>query len=136
MPSTAMVFAAKTISARMGPGKRYRENHNTVISIHPGPAKPLYLCGARLVGYTGMAALMDNLGLNHTATTYDGKLTIAPVCDRRMMPDPALYFECLRGSFYELRDAAKSAVSRSRNPTTEGCQRLDWHIHGTSAEVY
>lgn len=117
MPSTAMVFAAKTISARMGPGKRYRENHNTVISIHPGPAKPLYLCGARLVGYTGMAALMDNLGLNHTATTYDGKLTIAPVCDRRMMSDPALYFECLRGSFCELRDAAKSAVSRSRKPS-------------------
>ena len=117
LPSTAMVFAAKTISARMGPGKRYRENHNTVISIHPGPTKPLYLCGAQLVGYTGMAALMDNLGLNHTATTYDGKLTIAPVCDRRMMPDPALYFECLRGSFCELRDAAKSAVSRSRKPS-------------------
>ena len=117
LPSTAMVFAAKTISARMGPGKRYRENHNTVISIHPGPAQSLYLCGARLVGYTGMAALMDNLGLNHTATTYDGKLTIAPVCDRRMMPDPAEYYECLRGSFYELRDAAKSAVSRSRKPS-------------------
>lgn len=117
LPSTAMVFAAKTISARMGPGKRYRENHNTVISIHPGPTKSLYLCGARLVGYTGMAALMDNLGLNHTATTYDGKLTIAPVCDRRMMPDPALYYESLRGSFCELQDAAKSAVSRSRKPS-------------------
>jgi WS/DGAT/MGAT family acyltransferase len=116
LPSTAMVFAAKTISARMGPGKRYRENHNTVISIHPGPAKPLYLCGARLVGYTGMAALMDNLGLNHTATTYDGKLTIAPVGDRQMMPDPATYYECLRASFDELRDAVDLALSRSGQP--------------------
>lgn len=114
LPSTAMVFAAKTMGAGVGPGRHYRDNHNTVISIHPGPAQPLYLCGARLVGYTGMAALMDNLGLNHTATTYDGKLTIAPVCDRRMMPDPAFYFECLRASFAELCDASATAVRRSR----------------------
>lgn len=110
LPSAAMTFAARTIGARLGPGKRYRENHNTVVSIHPGPAQPLYLCGARLVGYTAMAALMDNLGLNHTATTYDGKLTIAPVCDRQMMPDPAFYYECLRASFDALRAAAVSAV--------------------------
>ena len=110
-----MVFAAKTLGAGVGPGRQYRENHNTVISIHPGPAQPLYLCGARLVGYTGMAALMDNLGLNHTATTYDGKLTIAPVCDRQMMPDPAFYYDCLRESFEELRDASVTAVRRSQS---------------------
>jgi WS/DGAT/MGAT family acyltransferase len=114
LPSTAMTFAAKTIGARVGPGKRYRENHNTVISIHPGPAQPLYLCGARLVGYTAMAALMDNLGLSHTATSYDGKLTITPVCDRQMMPDPDCYYECLRASFEELRDAATEAAKRAR----------------------
>ncbi len=110
LPSVAMTFAARTIAARLGPGKRYRQNHNTVVSIHPGPTQTLYLCGARLVGYTAMAALMDNLGLNHTATTYDGKLTIAPVCDRRMMPDPAFYYECLRSSFEALRSAAEGAV--------------------------
>lgn len=115
LPSSAMVFAAKTLGAGIGPGRQYRENHNTVISIHPGPAQALYLCGARLVGYTGMAALMDNLGLNHTATTYDGKLTIAPVCDRQMMPDPAFYYECLRESFEELRDASTEAVRRSQS---------------------
>jgi hypothetical protein len=113
LPSTAMVFAAKTLGAGIGPGRQYRENHNTVISIHPGPAQPLYLCGAQLVGYTGMAALMDNLGLNHTATTYDGKLTIAPVCDRQMMPDPAFYYDCLRASFEEICDASNAAVGRS-----------------------
>ena len=74
----------------------------------------MYLCGAKLIGYTAMAALMDNLGLSHTATSYDGKLTIAPVCDRRMMPDPAYYYECLRTSFDELRDAAKAAVIKSQ----------------------
>jgi hypothetical protein len=47
-------------------------------------------------------------------TTYDGRLTIAPVCDRQMMPDPDVYYECLRASFEELRDAVKLAVARSR----------------------
>ena len=118
LPASAMTFAARTIGANSGPGKRYRENHNTVISIHPGPLETLYLCGARLVGYTGLAALMDNLGLNHTVTTYDGKVTIAPVCDREMMPDPAFYYECLQGAFIELLEAAESvntqAAARSR----------------------
>ena len=118
LPSAAMTFAARTIGARLGPGKRYRQNHNTVISIHPGPTQTLYLCGARLVGYTAMASLMDNLGLNHTATTYDGKLTIAPVCDRRMMPDPAFYYECLRSSFDTLRSAAVTAVQPAGRAAT------------------
>ena len=116
LPSTAMALAARTIGANLGPGKRYRENHNAVVSIHPGPSQPLYLCGARLVGYTGLAALMDKLGLHHTATTYDGKVTVAPVCDRQMMPDPAFYYECLRHSFEDLLDAARRAVRRSRKP--------------------
>lgn len=115
LPSAAMNLATRTIAAEIGPGKRYRENHNTVISVHPGPSRPLYLCGARLVGYTSMGALMDNLGLNHTATIYDGKVTIAPVCDRRMMPDPAFYYECLRASLDSLSAAAGDAVERARS---------------------
>jgi len=115
LPSTAMTFATRAIGAEFGPGKRYRDNHNTVISVHPGPSRPLYLCGARLVGYTSMGALMDHLGLNHTATIYDGKVTIAPVCDRRMMPDPAFYYECLRASLESLSSAAGDAVARARS---------------------
>ncbi len=114
LPSTAMTLAAKTIAARLGPGRQYRDNHNTIISVHPGPAQTLYLCGARLVGYTGMAALMDNLGLHHTATSYDGKLTIAPVCDRKMMPDPAFYYECQRAAYAELLAACRRAVGGLR----------------------
>lgn len=103
LPSTTMTMAAKTIAARFGPGRRYRENHNMVVSIIPGPEKPMYLCGARLIAFTGMAIILDNLALSHTVTTYDGKLTIAPICDRKIMPDPAFYIECLQASFEELR---------------------------------
>ena len=50
---------------------------------------------------------MDNLGLSHTVTTYDGLVNTATVYDRKMMPDPAFYYECLRASFEELRAAAR-----------------------------
>ena len=63
-----------------------------------------------------VAGAIAGLALSHTVTTYDGRLTIAPVCDRQMMPDPDFYYECLRASFGELRDAAKTATERARTP--------------------
>ncbi len=106
LPSTAMKMAAKTVAAGLGPGKQFRANHNTVISMVPGPDRPLYLQGARLLNFTGMGAIMDHLALSHTVTTYDGRLTIAPVCDRAVMPDPSFYAECVRVSFSESLQAA------------------------------
>ncbi len=106
LPATTMAMAARTIAARFGPGRRYRENHNMVVSIIPGPEEPAYLCGARLVAYTGMGIILDNLALSHTVTTFGDKLTIGPVCDREIMPDPAFYVECLRDSFEELKSTA------------------------------
>jgi hypothetical protein len=107
LPSTTMTMAARTISASIGPGRRYRENHNAVISISRGPDKPLYLCGAKLLAFTGMDIIWNNLALTHTVTTYNGQLTIAAVCDRKIMPDPAFYAQCLQDSFKELLAAAK-----------------------------
>jgi len=110
LPATTMNLAARTISANLGPGRQYRKNHNLVISITPGPDRPLYLCGARLLAYTGMATLMDDLALAHTVTGYDDRLAIAFVSDRRMMPDPAFYAECLEAAFDELCTVATREV--------------------------
>ena len=104
LPSTAMNLAAKAIGASLGPGRSFRENHNTVVSMVPGPPEPVYLCGARLLAITGMAAITDRLALSHTVTTYDGRVAIAPVCDRHAMPDPAFYAQCL--------EAAADALAR------------------------
>jgi WS/DGAT/MGAT family acyltransferase len=109
LPATTMNIAARTISANLGPGRQYRKNHNLVVSITPGPDRPLYLCGARLLAYTGMATIMDDLALAHTVTSYDGRLAIAFVCDRKMMPDPALYAECLEAAFAELQGVIETA---------------------------
>ncbi len=112
LPATTMNLAARAISANLGPGRQYRKNHNLVVSMTPGPARPLYLCGARLLAFTGMASIMDDLALAHTVTTYDDRLSIAFVSDRKMMPDPAFYAECLQAAFDELGTASRRLRKR------------------------
>ncbi len=111
LPATTMNLAARAIAANLGPGRQYRKNHNLVVSVTPGPTRPLYLCGAKLLSYTGMGAIMDDLALTHSVTSYDGRLAIAFVSDRRMMPDPAFYAECLQRGFDELKRAVLASAA-------------------------
>jgi WS/DGAT/MGAT family acyltransferase len=113
LPSATMAAAARTIVAGLGPGEHYRENHNTVITDVPGPQQPLYLCGAKLIAFTGMGIIMDNLTLAHTVTRYDGQVSIAAVSDRIVMPDPAFYADCLDASFAELLALTRKRAVRS-----------------------
>jgi hypothetical protein len=106
LPAPTMVLAGKAIGASRGPGKTFRSQHNMIVTNVPGPQKPLYLCGARLAMFTGLAVIIDNLGISHAVTSYDGTLVIAPLADRTMMPDPAFYMQCMREAFEELKKAA------------------------------
>lgn len=113
LPSTTMAIAARTIVAGVGPGEHFRENHNTIVTTVPGPEQTLYLCGAKLVGFTGMGIVLDNLALAHTVTDYDCKLAIAAVSDRSIMPDPGYYMECLQAAFDELLQVARKRAVKS-----------------------
>ena len=46
------------------------------------------------------------MGLFTTINSYNGKLSIAFISDRAMMPDPEFYTECIRKSYRELENAA------------------------------
>ncbi len=116
LPAPTLLLASKVIAAGVGPGKHYRESHNMIVTNVPGPQKPLYFCGARLALFTGMAVILDNLAISHAVTSYDGKLVIAPLSDRAIMPDPAFYADCLQAAFDELKAAATK-------PKTEPKQR-------------
>ena len=112
LPAPTLLLAGKVIAANAGPGRQYRESHNMIVTNVPGPQKPLYFCGARLALFTGMAIIVDNLAISHAVTSYDGKLVIAPLSDRVIMPDPACYTECLRVSFEELKTATRPLAKR------------------------
>jgi len=64
------------------------------------------------------------MGLIHPVFSYCVQLSISVTSCRRMMPDPALYAQCLEDSFAELKAAtsARSSAKRARisRATSEG----------------
>ncbi len=116
MPATTMLMAMKTLSAHFGPGKKFREQHNMLITNVPGPQQPLYFCGAKLAMFTGMSLISDQIGLSHAIVSYNGKVVMSALSDRAMMPDPAFYADCIRSSFEELKSAATKAVTGAGKP--------------------
>ncbi len=117
LPAPTMLLASKVTIANTGPGRRFREQNNMVVTNVPGPQRTLYFCGARLAMFTGLAVITDHLGISHAVTSYDGTLTIAPLADRAMMPDPEHYADCLREAFAELKRAALAGTPRKRGRT-------------------
>ena len=84
---------------------------NTVITNVAGSQKPLYLCGAKLVGSAGFGPIMDSAGLFHAIMSCNGSLSLAINACREMMPDPGFYADCIQASYDELRDAALGRAS-------------------------
>jgi diacylglycerol O-acyltransferase / wax synthase len=83
-------------------GSRVAPIANTTIESVRGPDLPLYMAGARLVGYYGLSAVHDLAGLGHIVAYYDRAMTIGVTACRTMLPDPARYAECLRDAYAEL----------------------------------
>ena len=75
---------------------------NTTVSNVPGPTKPIFFSGARLVRAAGLGPLVAGLNLIHVVASYNGTLSISATADRDALPDPATYAECMEKSFQEL----------------------------------
>jgi WS/DGAT/MGAT family acyltransferase len=82
-----------------------------IVSNVRGPDVPLYMAGARLVNYSPISIAIDGLGLNVTGFSYAGTMWICAVSCRDMLPDPAFFADCLRGSFAELKEAAAARAA-------------------------
>ena len=82
---------------------------NTVITNVAGSQKPLYLCGAELVGCAGLGPIMDGIGLFHAVMSCNGKLSITISACSEMLPDPEFYAQCMRAAYDELRSACAEA---------------------------
>ena len=86
-----------------------------IVSNVRGPDVPLYMAGAQLVNYSPISIAIDGMGLNVTGFSYAGTMWICAVSCREMMPDPAVFADCLRSSFAELKEAAAQvAAERER----------------------
>ena len=87
-----------------------------IVTNVPGSPYQLYMCGAQIVDSFGIGPVGPGLGLFHTVNSAvnnkKGKISIAFVACRDVMPDPAFYAECLQASFTELRQAFAMQVGR------------------------
>jgi WS/DGAT/MGAT family acyltransferase len=89
-----------------------------IVSNVRGPDVPLYMAGAHLVNYSPISIALDGIGLNVTGFSYNGTMWICAVSCREMMPDPAVFADCLRTSFEELKEAAaRYAASGADEPS-------------------
>ena len=100
--------------------------HCTIAEI-PAPARPLFLCGARLRYFSAILPISDGLGLSLAITRHDGRVVISPTSCRELMPDPEVFAQCLRDSFQEYlalaRAAAKPAASRKPAPSKQALRK-------------
>jgi len=89
-----------------------------IVSNVRGPDMPLYMAGAQLVNYSPISIALDGIGLNVTGFSCNGTMWICAVSCREMMPDPAVFADCLRASFAELQEAAvRYAASGADEPS-------------------
>jgi diacylglycerol O-acyltransferase len=104
---TMIIKAIGEIVRRTRLSQRLPPLFNTTISSIRGPDLPLYMAGARMVGYYGMDVVNDLAGLGHLICYAGGTATISVTACRKMMPDPFFYAACLQESFDELALALK-----------------------------
>jgi diacylglycerol O-acyltransferase len=104
IPSSITALGMRIMSAT-GLGASKPLVHVVVTNV-PGVQAPLYMCGAEALRWLGAGVLIDGMGLFITINSYNGSLIIAFISDRRMMPDPEFFTECIRKSFHELDNAA------------------------------
>jgi WS/DGAT/MGAT family acyltransferase len=89
--------------ARLVAGGRFTAKFcNLFISNVPGPQKPLYMNGARMVHTFALAPLADGMGLFIATPSYNGEMSFNIISDREMLPDIEFFRHCLEESCAEL----------------------------------
>ena len=104
IPAQLASLAARLYTS-YGMAERALPAFNCVVSNIPGPQKPLYLSGAKLLRTYGLGPLFDGMGLIFPVFSYDGGITLSFTSCREMLPDPERLAEALDESFQSLDSA-------------------------------
>jgi WS/DGAT/MGAT family acyltransferase len=90
--------------------------HNLVISNVPGPPLPIYLLGARIVGFYPFGPVFHGAGLNVTVLSNDGHVDVGLIAARELVPDLWSLADGLPLALGELLSAARAAQSNGAPP--------------------
>jgi len=76
---------------------------NFICTNMPGPERPLYLAGAKILGNFGYAALMRDQGVGFAFLSYAGKMCVGIVSDPAIVPHPEELVSHFLEAFEEVR---------------------------------
>jgi WS/DGAT/MGAT family acyltransferase len=85
---------------------------NLGITNVPGPDRPLYCMGARLLEAFPYVGIIDNQALMIGVLSYDGQLGFGITGDREVLPDLATLARAVEAAFTELAGAVGVTVAR------------------------
>lgn len=85
--------------------QKHRPWFNVVITNVPGPHRPLYMGGARLLQQLGSGPIIDGMGLIIVITTYAGSIGLGLTSCKEIFPDIELLAANMQGALDELEAA-------------------------------
>jgi diacylglycerol O-acyltransferase len=98
--------AFNRLYSRFRLAERHRPPINLVISNVPGPPRPLYVAGAKLLSIYSMGPILENIGLNITVWSYLDQMNFGIVACRETLPDLRVLATSLHDALAELHKAA------------------------------
>lgn len=82
---------------------------NLFVSNVAGSPVPLYMNGARCTSTYGLAPLANGMGLFIAVGSYNGKMVISVITDKKIIPDIEFFRECIEKSVATYLEAARAA---------------------------
>ncbi|UZE95615.1 WS/DGAT/MGAT family O-acyltransferase [Alkalimarinus alittae] len=90
IPSSIAALSAR-IYTEFQLAQRHKPLFNIPITNIPGPQKPLYMNGSKLISQIGTAPLFDGIGLVLVVVSYNGKITISVTSCPSMVEVPGSF---------------------------------------------
>ena len=95
LPAPLLAWLSRNANRQNSLNRTVMQGGNFGLSELRGSRKPLYLIGARLLGFTGISPLYSGCGLMFSASTYCDTVGLTFTSGRNMMPDPEEMRACL-----------------------------------------
>ena len=86
--------------------KLYHAKATAVLTNVPGPQRPLYMAGGKLLSIMGWVPQAGSLGLGISIISYNGQVFVGINTDAGLVPDAAQIIEHFQAEFAELRELA------------------------------
>jgi WS/DGAT/MGAT family acyltransferase len=119
LPAPLMAWLGRNANSENSVARGVLSAGNCGVSEMSGSDKPLYLMGARLLGFTGIPPLFSGCGLMFSTSSYCDRMGITFVSDSSMIPDSRVMRRCLDDAVHKveqyLQEKNKSKPARKTN---------------------